>query len=122
MSIDVNGNDNRPEWGWCKTEGCKEEAFPIWLSGDWPDEPDLLLCPKHIGLHIASLETQRKAWTELGAKAQESAERIEGAAVELLNQLALLTRDDESYLWRIGGRPLDEAYKALRRMLRKEST
>jgi len=55
MSLDVNGYDNTPEWGYCKTEGCKEEAFPIWLSGDYPDDPDLLLCPKHIGARIKEL-------------------------------------------------------------------
>jgi hypothetical protein len=58
MSLDVNGNDNSPEWGWCRTEGCKEEAFPIWKTGDYPDDPDLLLCPKHIGELIADLSGQ----------------------------------------------------------------
>jgi hypothetical protein len=38
-----------------------------------------------------------------------------GAVTDLLNQLALLTRDDATYLWRIGGRPLDDAYVALKR-------
>ena len=53
--MDVHGNDNTPEWGWCKHDGCREAALPIWLSGDYPDDPDLLLCPKHIGEHIAHL-------------------------------------------------------------------
>ena len=38
-----------------------------------------------------------------------------GATTDLLNQLALLTRDDATYLWRIGGRPLVEAVVALKR-------
>lgn len=59
MSIDVNGHDNTPEWGYCKAaQGCKEEAFPIWKSGDAPDDPDLLLCPKHLGLLIGDLSRQ----------------------------------------------------------------
>lgn len=72
-SIDVNGNDNTPEWGYCTIDGCREEAFPIWQSGGFPDEPDHLLCPKHIGLLIGKLETQRRAWTAIGAKAQADA-------------------------------------------------
>ena len=39
---------------------------------------------------------------------------LKTAAIDLLNQLALLTRDDPTYLWRIGGRGLDDAYKALK--------
>lgn len=39
--------------------------------------------------------------------------QLRGASIDLLNQLALLIRDDETYLWKIGGRPLDAAYKAL---------
>ncbi len=78
-SIDVNGNDNTPEWGYCTTQGCKEAAFPIWLSGGPPDDPDLLLCETHIGLHIAKLETQRKAWTEIGAKAEADAAALRRA-------------------------------------------
>lgn len=38
-----------------------------------------------------------------------------GATADLLNQLALLTRDDPTYHWRIGGRPLDDAVQALKR-------
>ncbi len=44
---------------------------------------------------------------------------FEAAATDLINQLTLLIRDDESYLWRIGGRPLDDAYKALKRMIQE---
>lgn len=55
--MDVHGNDNTPEWGYCRhPDGCREDALPLWLSGDFPDDPDLRLCQKHIGLHIARLE------------------------------------------------------------------
>ena len=74
---DIGLLDNRPEWGWCKTEGCDQEAFPIWLSGDYPDEPDLLLCPKHIGARIRNAETEKRAWTEIGAKAEARADAAE---------------------------------------------
>jgi hypothetical protein len=47
--MDVDGNDNGPEWGYCTHPGCRHAAFPIWLSGDYPDDPDLFLCPTHIG-------------------------------------------------------------------------
>lgn len=40
---------------------------------------------------------------------------LQAAAIDLLNQLALLTRDDSAYLWRIGGNPLLDAYLALKR-------
>lgn len=53
--MDVNGNDNQPEWGYCTDPGCTEAAFPIWLSGGFPDDPDLLLCETHIGAEIARL-------------------------------------------------------------------
>lgn len=42
---------------------------------------------------------------------------LHAVLTDLLNQLTLLTRDDESYLWRIGGRPLDDAYKAAKRAM-----
>jgi CRP-like cAMP-binding protein len=35
------------------------------------------------------------------------------ASQDMINQLALLTRDDSAALWRIGGNPLQDAYKAL---------
>lgn len=41
---------------------------------------------------------------------------LRAVMADLLNQLTLLTRDDETYLWRIGGRPLDDAYKAVKRV------
>lgn len=50
--MDVNGNDNAPEWGWCTYPGCGEAAMPIWLSGEFPDDPDYLLCPQHIGSRL----------------------------------------------------------------------
>jgi hypothetical protein len=40
---------------------------------------------------------------------------LRGAALNLLDQLALAQGDDDTYWWRIGGRGLDEAYKALGR-------
>jgi hypothetical protein len=80
VSIDVNGFDNSPEWGTCKAEGCHEDAYPIWESGAYPDDPDLLLCEMHIGREIARLRDQaahaeaaRKAWTAIGARAQADA-------------------------------------------------
>jgi len=56
--MDVHGNDNTPEWGYCKTPGCNEPAEPLWFSGDFPDDPDLLLCYKHTGAYIAALEAE----------------------------------------------------------------
>lgn len=53
--MDVDGNDNSPEWGYCTAHGCKNAAFPIWYAGDYPDDPDLLLCEVHIGAEIARL-------------------------------------------------------------------
>jgi hypothetical protein len=55
--MDVNGNDNTPEWGWCQ-EGCGQPAEPLWLSGAYPVEPDWLLCHQHIGVRIANLNQQ----------------------------------------------------------------
>jgi len=46
-----------PEWGYCTETDCKEDAMPFWLSGDYPDEPDMLLCYKHIGSHVAKLRS-----------------------------------------------------------------
>lgn len=60
-SIDVNGNDNQPEWGYCTVPDCGEEAFPIWTSGEYPDDPDLYLCPTHIGARILELEKELTA-------------------------------------------------------------
>lgn len=55
--MDADGNDNAPEWGYCRhPDGCREEALPLWFAGDFPDDPDLRLCQRHIGLHIARLE------------------------------------------------------------------
>ena len=59
-SVDVNGNDNAPEWGFCTVQGCREAAYPIWYSGGFPDEPDLLFCDTHIGARIATLERALK--------------------------------------------------------------
>lgn len=46
---------------------------------------------------------------------------LRALALDLVNQLTLLTRDDQSYLWRIGGRPLDDAYLALKRAVGEET-
>lgn len=53
--MDVHGNDNGPEWGLCETPGCSEPAEPLWFSGGFPDDPDLLLCYRHTGEHIGKL-------------------------------------------------------------------
>lgn len=73
-SIDVNGNDNQPEWGYCHAPKCKEPAYPIWYSGGFPDDPDLLLCEAHIGARMLDLEKTceafrigQRAWVERGA-------------------------------------------------------
>ena len=57
ISIDVNGNDNQPEWGWCRGPESDNEAMPIWFGGDPDDDPDLLLCLDCIGLEIAQLHS-----------------------------------------------------------------
>lgn len=54
-SIDVDGNDNQPEWGYCTYPGCTHAALPIWLSGSYPDDADLFLCEDHIGSKINAL-------------------------------------------------------------------
>ena len=48
----MHGNDSSPEWGPCMHVGCRHAAFPIWLSGEYPDVPDLLLCLDHIGSRL----------------------------------------------------------------------
>lgn len=65
--MDVHGNDNTPEWGWCETEGCKEPALPLWFSGGFPDDADLFLCHDHIGKRMGALvaylaEIKEAAW------------------------------------------------------------
>jgi len=71
-SIDADGNDNQPEWGYCTTPDCTNAAYPIWLSGEYPDDPDLFLCDRHIGAEIARLrEALRQAarmFTIIGAR------------------------------------------------------
>lgn len=37
-----------------------------------------------------------------------------GASQGMLNQLVLLCREDESRLWRLGGKPFEDAYQELR--------
>lgn len=46
--MDVNGNDNTPEWGYCQEEGCSEPAIPCYDIGNkYPNDADALLCPSH---------------------------------------------------------------------------
>lgn len=47
--MDVHGNDNTPEWGYCQVEGCANEAIPCWLpdSRYGEDDPDDRLCAEH---------------------------------------------------------------------------
>jgi len=45
--MDVNGNDNAPEWGYCQIDGCHQPAIPCYISGGPPDDPDDLLCAEH---------------------------------------------------------------------------
>ena len=46
--MDVDGNDNTPEWGYCDKEGCKEPAIPCYLPYNMPpDDPDDCLCVDH---------------------------------------------------------------------------
>ena len=47
--MDVNGNDNAPQWGYCQVEGCKNDAIPCYLSDGSIDDPDDLLCAEHCG-------------------------------------------------------------------------
>jgi len=50
--MDADGNDNRPEWGYCQQEGCKEPAIPCYLpDNEPPGEPDDLLCCEHAPKH-----------------------------------------------------------------------
>lgn len=55
MTYSVDVNDNTPEWGWCRTKGCPEPAEPFWFTGEYPDDPDLLLCYKCIGRRMGHL-------------------------------------------------------------------
>ncbi len=47
--MDVDGNDNSPEWGYCQVAGCEWAAIPCYLSdSDYGvDDPDDLLCVEH---------------------------------------------------------------------------
>lgn len=89
--LDVNGFDNQPEWGYCHAPGCTEAAYPIWLSGGPPDDPDLLLCDTHIGRHIAAQDSDlARARSDLAtaiqsrdqARSAEAAERDKRTALE----------------------------------------
>lgn len=46
--MDVDGNDNMPEWGYCTHPGCTYAAIPCYLPGNLPpDDPDDFLCADH---------------------------------------------------------------------------
>ena len=48
--MDVDGNDNTPEWGYCQVEGCGAPAIPCYLPGnEQPDDPDDTVCCAHCG-------------------------------------------------------------------------
>jgi hypothetical protein len=96
-SIDVNGNDNQPEWGYCTVAGCKEAAFPIWFSGGEPDDPDLYLCPTHIGARILHEETARTAYQELATRAEANNAALRQAIQAYRNARELLMRDPEQF-------------------------
>lgn len=98
-SIDVNGNDNQPEWGYCAVGGCPEPAYPIWYSGGFPDDPDLLLCDQHSSARILELEKEcealkigQRAWVERGAAdhAVAAAARALRAVCQPLGSLAAI--------------------------------
>jgi hypothetical protein len=98
---------------------CGGQIVYIGPAWDHPGE----IKPKHPALPIAAGGSH-----EIAQAAADLAEmnrlRINEAVLravlaDLVNQLALLTRDDVTYLWRIGGRPLDEAYKAAKRVVKK---
>jgi hypothetical protein len=50
-------------------------------------------------------------------RAHDDRALLRASAIDLLNNLALAAGDDALYFWKIGGRPLDDAYHALRAML-----
>ena len=91
-SIDVNGNDNQPEWGYCTYPGCTHDALPIWLSGEYPDDADLFLCEQHIGSKInalvvilrAIIGSQKETWIGKGTTLYVSREMYEQAWREVL--------------------------------------
>jgi hypothetical protein len=69
----------------------------------------------------AALSDSCQAWIESEARWRHRAESAEAtaaalrqAAIDLTNQLTVLRRPDESALWRLGGKPLERDYRALR--------
>lgn len=69
--MDVDGNDNSPEWGYCAEPGCGEPAEPLWFSGGPPDDPDLLLCHTHTGERMGKLEALLSAIKEAAWEVQD---------------------------------------------------
>jgi hypothetical protein len=46
--MDVHGNDNTPEWGYCTKDGCEQAAMPFWLpDNEPPNDPDGFYCAEH---------------------------------------------------------------------------
>lgn len=46
--MDVHGNDNTPEWGYCTVDGCMNEANPYWFpDNEYPNDPDGKYCTEH---------------------------------------------------------------------------
>jgi hypothetical protein len=74
-----------PEWGYCTHAGCVEAAEPLWYSGAFPDEPDLLLCNTHTGVLIGRLEARRRASEQERDEAYQVAQGYEAAAVHFLH-------------------------------------
>lgn len=91
FGLDVNGNDNRPEWGYCRAEGCREEAEPVWYPpSDYPDDPDLLLCRKHIGERLKSAQ---QAIAELTGELRVWQQHYGKAGTVAYNRAAIIIRD-----------------------------
>jgi hypothetical protein len=72
-----------------------------------------------VALARVSLPTQADPTPAPVEETRADLERLRALATDLINQLSILTRDDIAYLWKIGGRPLDDAYLALKRELNK---
>ena len=60
---------------------------------------------------------ETRAWTVIGAQAQQVAALLWEAARALVNQLTVLRYPDKSTLWRLGSQPLERDYQALKAML-----
>lgn len=106
--MDVNGNDNAPEWGYCTTPGCSEPAEPLWFSGGFPDDPDLLLCYKHIGMLVGSLlrveNEHSNVENGLAPDEQKVMEHLVAAWNIFMHLNRNITADDQNaFRWNIHG-------------------